>query len=559
MKYSEQFKSAIEQFKSGDTTPDNISRMMNGYWSMLIEKIGSIVRESGKMDDFLKAEQDLIDFGIIPEITTDINKTRNAVLEKSQADCAIQIFTFSAWLSEKISKILQGDKKELLEKEIQLNQIQVKKIQSEIKTIQTERAALFQKVLTEKNPQHPFLKQFDTLIQNDDNLLESIKTKKAIATGAFLSVEKKREHFNRENLLQKESDRIKSLVESLQIGQDFKALSDQILAMFNQLVDLEHTCDKISTEVAEIEKKASSISTQEIESRIRSELEYIRDLVRLSARRLHLESCPVLQESKKFFSLKKLAETLDRILEFDPKLFRNDRVGIFGKPYILLVPGTGSALYDWKNNCIITPVNIPQGDFLASLASGVIEYRIDVDEDKIMMSSYNQLPEMKAIRSTLQLRANLTKDYITWMTSEYSGYRILVKSVKDWFEREIAPSKNEIFTPYKYSMFTMSTSESKALLTAIEAKLSSIQSCTNEELWSGSILYYQQGNFQKSLDLLGELKSRNTDRIMAFYNIGMVASKLHRKQEALSGYQEFLSRSPQSWWTRVAQEQIRKL
>ena len=29
------------------------------------------------------------------------------------------------------------------------------------------------------------------------------------------------------------------------------------------------------------------------------------------------------------------------------------------------------------------------------------------------------------------------------MTSEYKGFRILSKDIKEWFEREIGPSKNE--------------------------------------------------------------------------------------------------------------------
>lgn len=561
MKYSEQFKASLDVLKTGDANADNLSRLNNAFWSMLIEEICTVVRESGDLIAFLKTESKFIDFGLCPELLSDLENTNRLILEPPEEKSLLDIFMLSSWLSERAAKIMQGDRKELLEKEVQFNGVQNRKIQSDIGNFQSERCRLLQKALTEKSPQHPFLKQIDCLIQNDNNLLESIRTKKAISLGSFLSVEKKREHFNREKMLQKETERIRSVIDSLQgSSAEIKSFSDQINDLFNQMVELEQATVKLNSEIEEIQKKQQQISVQEIESRIRSEIEYIRDLTRLSARRLHFESCPVIQDGKKSFTIKKIAETLNHILEFDPKLLRNDRVGIFGKPGVLLVPGSGNALYDWKNNLIIVPVNLAQGDYLSSIASGVIEYRLDVDEDKTLLTSYNQLPEMKAIRSTLQLRTHLVKDYITWMTSEYAGYRILPKSIKEWFEREIAPSRNDIFTPYKYSLFTMTSAESKALSSKIESKLQSgVNSCTDEELWAGSVLYYQQGNFARSFEMLTALAQKKSCALMVYYNIGQVASKLHKKLEAIDGYQKFLSGSPQSWWTRLAQDHIRRL
>ena len=247
-------------------------------------------------------------------------------------------------------------------------------------------------------------------------------------------------------------------------------------------------------------------------------------------------------------------------MEFDPVLFKNSRVSLFGKPGIILVPGIGNSLYDWKNNCLIVPLMIQGDNHMASIASGIIEYRLDVDEDKLMLTSYNQLPEMKGIKSTLQLKSHLTKDYITWMTSEYAGYRILVRSAKDWFEHEVAPPKNEIFCPARYSTFNMTAAESKTMLATIEERMAGgLENCTDEELWAGSILFYNQGQFENALKLSIALASRTTAHKMIPYNIGQIATKLHKKQDAIAGFKEFISKNPQSWWSRLAQEHLRRL
>jgi len=255
-----------------------------------------------------------------------------------------------------------------------------------------------------------------------------------------------------------------------------------------------------------------------------------------------------------------LNECLDRIIEFDPLLFKNDRVAIFGKPGVLIVPGNGNSLYDWKNNRLLVPLVPPGGNFMASIATGMIEYRLDVDEDKRMLNSYNQIPAHKKIRSMFQLRNNLMKDYVIWMTSEYKGYRILEKEKKDWFEHEIAPPKMDIFTPFEYQQFNITSSEFKKLMDSLDIKLSGdLSKCKNDELWSGSIVFYQQGKFQRAMEMLNALIQKDPENLMAYYNCGHIAMKCMNKSQAINSFTEYCNRNPQSWWTRVAREHLRRL
>jgi hypothetical protein len=287
----------------------------------------------------------------------------------------------------------------------------------------------------------------------------------------------------------------------------------------------------------------------------------MRDLSKLAAMRLKLAPCPVHTVEQKLFTIGKIKECFDRIQEFDPEVFHNERVSMFGKPSVLLIPGTGAAVFDWKNNMLIVPMVIPGNNPVASVATGIVDYRLDVDEDRAFISSYNQIAERKTVRSTVELRNLLTKDYVAWMTSEYNGFRVLSKLIKDWFEHSVAPSKNEIFTPSEYRTFALSPTEFEKQFKEIEEKMQQgdIGAVDNSFLWSGSILYYQKGIFEKSLELLKVLLVRSPDPGIIWYNAGMVAMKLMRKPEAIDYFTQYANKYPQTWWARIARDHLRRL
>jgi tetratricopeptide (TPR) repeat protein len=234
---------------------------------------------------------------------------------------------------------------------------------------------------------------------------------------------------------------------------------------------------------------------------------------------------------------------------------------LFGKPSILLIPGTGASVFDWKNNMILVPLVIPGNNPTASIATGIVDYRLDVDEDRNFITSYNQIAERKTVRSSVELRNLLTKDYVAWMTSEYNGFRVLSKLVKEWFEHSVAPSRNEICTPPEYRTFALSPTEFEAQFKELEAKIEQedMVGISDSFLWSGSILYYQKGIFEKSLELLKVLLIRNPDAGIVWYNAGMVAMKLMRKPEAIDYFNQYANRYPQTWWARTAREHLRRL
>ena len=244
------------------------------------------IRENGDITAFFQSERDFIDYGLCPE-TGDIPQRRAQIEDTKITDQFLSVFTLSGWLSERLTKIIQGDKKEQLQKEIYLSEVLIRKLHDEIVSYAADRDQRLLKSCSDRGTPLFSPKQVENFNQLDSMQLESIRTKKAITHGSFLSVEKKREHFDREKLLQKEIERFRSQIESIPDRTEvteIKSICDKITDRGNSIIEQEYISEKLKTELEDIEKKQQEISPLEIESRIRKEIEYIRDLIKLSAR-----------------------------------------------------------------------------------------------------------------------------------------------------------------------------------------------------------------------------------------------------------------------------------
>jgi len=335
-----------------------------------------------------------------------------------------------------------------------------------------------------------------------------------------------------------------------------------IMELLEKSVVSDDQINEKQRELLAIADQNQKLSPLEVEGRVRTEIEYIRDLVKLVARRLHLESCSLLKPDDPFFTLDTIHECFDRIFEFDPMLFNNERVSYIGKPSVLLVPGNGNALYDWKNNQIVIPLVPPGGNFMGSIATGIVEYRIDVDEEKKMMHSYQKTPENKTVKSIVTLRANLTKDYMRWMTSEYAGFKVLSKDSRLWFEHEIGPRKSEIFCPQELQPFAMNQKRFSEAFEAVKKRIKEngdAYATRPDDLWAGSVMACQLGKYEDALKYLDELTDKNPDHKFAWYNLGMICMKNMRGQDSQKAFKQFMLKGSRSWWTAVAAEHLRHL
>jgi tetratricopeptide (TPR) repeat protein len=560
MELSDPLKKAMEDFLAAPETDQNTSRIDSAYWAYISDSFAECVRYKKDLHTVISEMKDLIDFGLCPEMLENSEEVKAQISGPETSSGPLKINLLSSFIEERLSTILQESSRERIEKEIDLAVMEKSRFEREIKSFQENRKQLLLSAFGSSSKTASITEMMETV---DTLQRSSLEMKKNTARGTFMTVEKKREHFVREKSILDQQGKIDRFLSSdpgqketaEQIGQQTK----EILQIVQQVIDLNVSISKMREDIERIEREQREISGLELENRIRLEIDYLKDLVRLSARRLHASSCPLLRKDDAFFTFDNLGTCLERVMEFDPRVFQNERTVHFGKPTVLLIPGNGNALYDWKNNQIMVPLVPHQKNFMASIASGIIEYRFDTDEDKTLLLSFNLLPENKTIKSVVQLKSKLIKEYTLWMTSEYTGFRVLSTLEKKWFEREIAPSRNEIYMPFNYQPFELPAAEFQKLHRKVDVKLQDRQNAPLDTLWIASILEYQLGKFEKSYELISEVVKRDPDRDFAWYNLGYIAMKVMRKKEAVDAFNQFIKRHSQSWWTSVAHDQVRQL
>jgi len=533
------------------------------YWNLLEENVVGCIRDKADMGEFLKGNFDFINFGLSAEVINDSSQISQLINRGAPINPAIKLLLVSDWLVQAYSKTMAGDRKETLEKDVAIATMQMKRLEEEVAAAQQQRREIILKDGAGASIPES-LKQIIEEMDGADTLFRhNQKIKKMQAKGVFLPVVEKRKHFERETQFATLTDHVDRFLSSLQPRESATAIrqyTSQAREAVTAIIENEEAISRLGNEIADVAKKQQTISVAELSSSMSTEIEYVRDLVRLSAKRIHVESCGVLKPGDSYFTMKELAECIERILEFDPLLFNNSRVQIFGIPAIVLVPGTGSALYDWKNNRILVPLTPPGGKFMASVAYGMIEYRLDVDETKELLTSYNKLPQHAGVKSIFHLKNELTKDYITWMTSEYSGYKNLARETRKWFEHEIAPNKNEIAVPLQLRSFFFTAESFNKKCKEIEQLLAQgAAACSEDVLWTAGILFYQQGKFERAMEFFKDLFARKSDFAAALYNCAHTCMKLMRKQEAMDCFNAYCKLNPQSWWATVAAEHIRRL
>ncbi|MDR2592191.1 MAG: hypothetical protein LBC59_05225, partial [Chitinispirillales bacterium] len=350
MQFEERFANALKALKEDPENKSAIGEVCSSFWTWIAESVGEIIRNKGETEPFIAANADLIDFGLSPLV--DAAALRAFIKDCDMADSRIKVNTISQWLREVLNKAMAGDKLEELQQKLKVQHLQTTKIIKEIQQVQGDRRSMIENMFYRPTD---CARQLTALDDADNMLLESLRKKKQISKGAFLSVEEKRLHVKQQLDLQKKLEYASSFINTLP-NKDGSAEAKKMTKsinedLFNKLVDSEFVEKKIDDELKALQKKLAEMSLSAVENKITEDLEYIRDITRLSAKRLNLDPFPLVRQEEKVVSFSLLKKNLNRITEFDPDIFHNDRVPLFGRPYVLLVPGTGKAIFDWKNNC----------------------------------------------------------------------------------------------------------------------------------------------------------------------------------------------------------------
>ncbi len=544
------------------------------YW----KRITDIVKEKaggGKNQELdLSSYRMLIDFGLLDkkllEDKESVLEDAAAVIDEKEDTGESGFYYLSTWLSSQYKILLNFNKKEDLEKKIRNQEHKIKKTSEQLRNLQNARVGLFKNavkthLLSIKQFSNArldsFTKKLDTLKIREDFLMKSLIRKRKISSGVFMSLEEKRAHIKKEeelNDLTKQQTGIIADARNEIVEKNILKIGEKIEGFISDIVEGNERVEKIKKDLNTLSEETAKLTPAEVEKNLTEEIEYLRDLSKLSANRLRIEPVSVLFGKNKIIKKSDVDTYINRIVEFDPKLFMNSRVSIFGKPGVVIIPGKGNGLYDWKNNVLIIPT-MPSTSLEISVINAVVEYKIDVDDEKRMMFSYNQIKEYSGIKSGWTLREKFTKDYITWMTYEYKGYKVLSKDVRAWFEREVGPNKTELVIPMEYSAFQMSKAKYEKLFEDLKEKYGEKGSNDIEVCFGLGTIYAQEEKWEDAIKCFTRCFELDKTFKVGHYNLALSCEKGFMKQDAIKHFNQFIKLNPSSWWSGVARDHLMKL
>src|SRR3989339_356363 len=502
-------KSTLLKFRQNPADQRIQTEVNRMYW----DAIYKLVRESagaGKASRLdLSAHALLFDCGILDfDLIDGGRKQAESFIAENKSVPDKNIYTFSEWLAREYQRALSFDKKDELRQEIKLLDSQIYRKWDEIKEFQNERRSFFSSKLDGlsgkgrmyANPLAVMDRFYQ--IENAEQLFYDISVaQKEIAGGKFLDISAKRE------LVQKNTEQQK--------------LKTAFSNLLNETMD------------------------------------YLRELVTLSSKRVHAMSLSVTALISVPATKMSVKTVLEKISEFDPKVFKNERVKYMGMPNFVIVPGYGKSLYDWKNNAIIIP-SLSYGKLDESIFYGVIEYKLDADEDKVLLMEYNKIEENKGIKSHLRLKEKFSKDYVVYMSQETRGYKVLPKDTRVFFNREISPVRYEIKMPLEYDPVAMSQEAFVDLKQQLQTHVKSGQGSAEHFYGMGIIDGYYEA-YDAAIENMKQALTLQPDFLDALYNLGIVYMKKHMRKEAAQCFTMYIQKTPQSWWTSVCQEYLTKL
>jgi len=398
-------------------------------------------------------------------------------------------------------------------------------------------------------------------IENAEQLFYDISVaQKEIAGGKFLDISAKRELVQKNTEQQKLKTAFSNLLNEtmdFESVKEMQGFGDSITVLTGEVIELEIAKRKMDVNLEKINAESANFSPQEIEARINEIIDYLRELVTLSSKRVHAMSLSVTALISVPATKMSVKTVLEKISEFDPKVFKNERVKYMGMPNFVIVPGYGKSLYDWKNNAIIIP-SLSYGKLDESIFYGVIEYKLDADEDKVLLMEYNKIEENKGIKSHLRLKEKFSKDYVVYMSQETRGYKVLPKDTRVFFNREISPVRYEIKMPLEYDPVAMSQEAFVDLKQQLQTHVKSGQGSAEHFYGMGIIDGYYEA-YDAAIENMKQALTLQPDFLDALYNLGIVYMKKHMRKEAAQCFTMYIQKTPQSWWTSVCQEYLTKL
>jgi hypothetical protein len=529
-------------------------RLNRRFWEEILAVVKRRSGEGrGKRLEFTDDEKDLIDFGYVPIPSMDLpaeTPDRIAAYRKAAADHGVRLL--HEYLQDAYRRASLRDKRKGAERESREAAETFQAHRKSIQQTQDTRATFIRENIA--GAEAAKLIEYNRAI--DEHLWEIIDLEYKKKNGGLRTRDERLRFVELRDLVtsaRRDRDRVLDLLPQ---GPDVRIHTKEIEDGFEKSYRLALQLKKAERHRHEVTEEAAQVTGADLQLAMEDEIKMLRSFAQMSARYAKTVPFGPITSPDKLPHPETIEETFRHIQSFDPGLFDNRHAKSDGKPRILIFPGNGTGTYDWSRNRLLIPSQ-PTGDLVQVLSYAAVMYRYDVDQQRndraLILSFQKDVKENEGLRSVRALREALVDSYVTWIAKESLGFGVLSREMREWFEQEIGPKKNQPIFPVELQ--GMKTSEARAKIASMK-KESALQ--TPENLYTLALCEFVSGEHENSLKHFDRACQKKEDFHEAYYSAAMVCFALHQTG-AKSRLQTYLKIAPQSWWTKKAQEHLRRL
>lgn len=398
-----------------------------------------------------------------------------------------------------------------------------------------------------------------SLFSQIDSELETIKTmERKQVRGGFSGKEERQKFISLTQMRDQRNEEINYILERYgEAGQEIHRQNHEADQWLETLMELRDEKRDKEKEIDREKGAVHSISVIDVKAGLEEAVGGLKGNGRLTSKLGKSMQVSMPLEERDLVTPDKAYAALDEILEYDPNLFNNRGVKRKGQPQLFIMPGIGEGVYDWEGNRLLIPVMYTRS-VLASVASAVVLYRVDVDqsynEREMILSYKNDIKEHKKIRSMIKLRQQLIKDYMLWVTKEAKGFPLMEKPNRLWFEYRIGPNK---YNPkFPIDMLGLSMKQQREGLEAEMAKPESLETLYRQALYWFMMEEDNTEMLQKeTVPRLEKCYEMDPNHLDVIYSLGAVLRKVKNKK-CIDILVEYTRKAPQSWWSKKATELV---
>jgi len=329
-------------------------RVNSAYWQLLFDRLAALGGREGAALEFTDADRLLFDFGVIDD----------RAFADDYDGREYEILFLSEWLVREDNNFLEVVQRNRTQTELDGVRAGLEAVEKEVRALRKKRRAAAPAPTAEAY--EAYEKALFTV-----HCLEFVKKRKGMAPD---EVKRYAEEM-------RVAEKVPGLVvRDAAAREELDRLSGRVLALLKKGYGFEcrrrELADAQTKEFTQYES-ALIQRRQNLDDRLR----LMRQFGQMCARLSKSSPYPLLAPGRRPHQKADFVETLRVIEEFDETLFRNRRVLRFGRPRLLLIPGSGNGTYDFTTNTLVLPLNTPHSLF-ESVAYAIAYYRKDIDQQE---------------------------------------------------------------------------------------------------------------------------------------------------------------------------------